>query len=116
MENNYGYVRISTFQSRTSHHLIEAIDDLRKENKAPLKGLILDLRNNPGGVLNAAAEVSDLFLEDGMIVYTKGRIDDSYFEFKAKPGDSLNGAPIVALINEGSASASENCSRCLARS
>jgi carboxyl-terminal processing protease len=107
LENDYGYIRISTFQSRTSHHLIEAINSLHKENNAPLKGLILDLRNNPGGVLNAAAEVSDLFLEGGMIVYTKGRVDDSYFEFKAKPGDTLNGAPIVALINEGSDSASE---------
>ncbi|TNF34103.1 MAG: S41 family peptidase [Gammaproteobacteria bacterium] len=107
LEKNYGYIRISTFQSRTAHHLVEAIDNLRDENKAPLNGLILDLRNNPGGVLNAAADVSDTFLDDGLIVYTKGRIENSYFEFKAKHGDALNGAPMVVLINEGSASASE---------
>ncbi len=107
LEPNYGYVRISTFQSRTSHHLIQALNDLVKENKNPLKGLVLDLRNNPGGVLNAAAEVSDLFLDSGLIVYTKGRIENSHFEYKAKAGDALSGVPLVVLINEGSASASE---------
>lgn len=107
LEKDYGYVRVSTFQSRTAHHLLEAINNLKKENKNKLKGLVFDLRNNPGGVLNAAADVSDLFLEDGLIVYTKGRVKNSYFEFKAKPGDAINGAPIVVLINEGSASASE---------
>lgn len=107
LESNYGYVRISTFQSRTAHHLIDAIDKLKKENKKPLKGLVLDLRNNPGGVLNAAADVSDLFLNDGIIVYTKGRVKNSYFEFNAKSGDTLENAPIVVLINAGSASASE---------
>jgi len=107
LEEDYGYIRVSTFQSRTAHHLLEAINNLKKDNKQQLKGLVFDLRNNPGGVLNAAAEVSDLFLEDGLIVYTKGRIKNSYFEFKAKSGDALNGAPIVVLINEGSASAAE---------
>ncbi len=107
LEKDYGYVRVSTFQSRTAHHLLEAINNLKKENKNKLKGLVFDLRNNPGGVLNAAADVSDLFLEEGLIVYTKGRVKNSYFEFKAKPGDAINGAPIVVLINEGSASASE---------
>ena len=77
------------------------------KEKKPLKGLILDLRNNPGGVLNAAAEVSDVFLEEGLIVYNKGRVKNSYFEFKAKPGDALNSSPIIVLINAGSASASE---------
>ncbi|MCW9012542.1 MAG: S41 family peptidase [Gammaproteobacteria bacterium] len=107
LENDYAYIRISTFQSHTSRHLTEALNDLKKENKNPLKGLVLDLRNNPGGVLNAAAEVSDTFLDKGLIVYTKGRIKNSYFEFKAKPGDKLDGIPMVVLINEGSASASE---------
>ena len=107
LEKDYGYVRVSTFQSRTANHLKEAIDSLNKNNDGNLKGLVLDLRNNPGGVLNAAADVSDLFLNDGLIVYTKGRVQNSYFEFKAKSGDLLNGAPIVVLINGGSASASE---------
>jgi len=107
IEKNYGYIRISTFQSRTAHHLLKAIDDLRDENKDSLKGLVLDLRNNPGGVLNAAADVADLFIDDGLLVYTQGRVKNSYFEFKAKPGDSLHNAPIVVLINGGSASASE---------
>ena len=107
LEQDYAYIRISTFQSNTTKHLKDSIAELIKTNKSPLKGLVLDLRNNPGGVLNTAAEVSDLFIEDGMIVYTKGRIKDSYFEFKAKSGDLLQGAPIVVLINDGSASASE---------
>jgi len=107
LEPNYGYVRISSFQSKTGSQLLDAIKTLRKENKNDLKGLILDLRNNPGGVLNAAAEVSDLFLNKGKIVYTEGRIENSYMEFSAKPGDVLEGAPLIVLINGGSASASE---------
>lgn len=107
LDKDYGYIRISTFQNRTAHHLVEAVDKLRDENKGALKGLIVDLRNNPGGVLNAAADVSDAFLDEGLIVYTKGRIENSYFEFKAKHGDVLSGASIVVLINAGSASASE---------
>ena len=107
LQKDYGYVRISTFQSRTAHHLIQAIDKLIKENQGSLKGLVLDLRNNPGGVLNAASEVSDLFLNEGLIVFTKGRVKNSYYEYRAKPGDTLDGAPMVALINGGSASASE---------
>ena len=107
LEPNFGYVRISNFQSKTGSHLLDAINKLTKENKADLKGLILDLRNNPGGVLHAAAEVSDLFLHKGKIVYTEGRIENSYMEFNAKPGDVLDGAPLIVLINSGSASASE---------
>ena len=107
LEPGFGYVRVSTFQSKTAVHLKKAIADLVKQNKAPLNGLILDLRNNPGGVLNAAADVSDLFIEKGKLVYTQGRTDDSYFEFMARPDDVMNNAPMVVLINGGSASASE---------
>jgi len=103
----YGYIRISNFQSRTAPQLLDALNELKEENKDDLKGLVLDLRNNPGGVLNAAAEVSDLFINKGKLVYTEGRIDNSHYEYNAKPGDVLNGAPMVVLINGGSASASE---------
>ncbi len=105
LEPGYGYVRITNFQSRTTTDLLKAISDLQKEGR--LKGMILDLRNNPGGVLNGAVGVSDAFINDGMIVYTEGRIDDSSHRYLATPGDSLNGAPLVVLINGGSASASE---------
>ncbi len=107
LDPGYGYIRISNFQSRTAPQLLQAINDLKEENKASLKGLVLDLRNNPGGVLNAAAEVSDLFINKGKLVYTEGRIDNSHYEYNAKPGDILDGAPVVVLINGGSASASE---------
>lgn len=107
LDKDYGYVRISQFQIKTGRQLLEAIDKLTKENEQPLKGLVLDLRNNPGGVLNAAVQVSDAFLNDGLIVYTEGRVEDSEMRFNAAQGDALNGAPIVVLINEGSASASE---------
>ena len=107
LDPGYGYIRISNFQSRTAPQLLEAINALKEENKASLKGLVLDLRNNPGGVLNAAAEVSDLFINKGKLVYTEGRIDNSHYEYNAKPGDILDGAPVVVLINGGSASASE---------
>lgn len=104
---DYGYVRISQFQVKTGSQLLEGIDKLVKENKHPLKGLVLDLRNNPGGVLNAAVEVSDAFLNSGLIVYTEGRVKDAEMRFSATQGDVLNGVPMVVLINEGSASASE---------
>lgn len=107
LDPGYGYIRISNFQSRTAPQLMEAINALKEENQANLKGLVLDLRNNPGGVLNAAAEVSDLFIDKGKLVYTEGRIDNSHYEYNAKPGDILDGAPVVVLINGGSASASE---------
>jgi len=102
-----GYVRISQFQVRTGSDLLNAIEKLQEENKGDLKGLVLDLRNNPGGVLQAAVQVSDAFLNDGLIVYTKGRIKKSQMRFEARKGDVLKGKPIVVLINEGSASASE---------
>jgi carboxyl-terminal processing protease len=81
--------------------------DLRKHNGAPLKGLVLDLRDNPGGVLEAAVAVADAFLNSGVIVTAKGRTPDSKFEMDATPGDLLNGAPIIVLVNGGSASAAE---------
>jgi carboxyl-terminal processing protease len=105
LEPGYGYVRLSSFQAKTGENMIEAIEDLKKAGK--LKGLVLDLRNNPGGVLNAAVTVSDAFLDEGLVVYTDGRIEDSKMRFNATPGDILDGAPIVVLINGGSASASE---------
>lgn len=107
LEKNYGYLRISSFQSGTGESLLEAVDELKKENDGALKGLVLDLRNNPGGVLNAAVEVSDAFIKAGLIVYTEGRIKNSEMRFNASPDDVLSGAPIVVLINGGSASASE---------
>lgn len=107
LEPGYGYVRVSSFQSRTGENLSQALNDLKTENKGEVQGLVLDLRNNPGGVLNAAVTVSDMFLKEGLIVYTEGRIDDSELKFKASPNDLLKGAPIVVLINAGSASASE---------
>lgn len=105
LEPGYGYVRLSSFQAKTGENMIEAIEELKKPGK--LKGLVLDLRNNPGGVLNAAVTVSDAFLDEGLVVYTDGRIEDSKMKFNATPGDLLEGAPIVVLINAGSASASE---------
>ncbi len=107
LEKGYGYVRISSFQSGTGESLKEALAALKKENGGDLKGLVLDLRNNPGGVLNAAVEVSDAFIKSGLIVYTEGRIENSEMRFNAAPDDLINGAPIVVLINAGSASASE---------
>ena len=107
LEPDYGYVRISNFQSKTARDLVTELGNLKKTNENELKGLVLDLRNNPGGVLSAAADVSDAFINSGKLVYTKGRIENSDFEFNAKPGDIMNGLPLVVLINGGSASASE---------
>ncbi len=107
LEPGMGYVRISQFSETTSDDLDAALKALRKHNGAPLKGLVLDLRNNPGGVLEAAVSVSDTFLDSGVIVTAKGRTPESKFEMDATPGDALNGAPIVVLINGGSASAAE---------
>lgn len=107
LEKNYGYVRVSSFQSDTGESLKEALASLKKENASNIKGLVLDLRNNPGGVLNAAVDVSDAFLKSGLIVYTEGRIENSEMRFNAAPDDLINGAPMVVLINAGSASASE---------
>lgn len=107
LEPGYGYVRISTFAARTGASLKEAISALKEENEGALKGLVLDLRNNPGGLLNAAVDVSDAFITKGLIVYTDGRVEDAKQKFNAKPNDVLKGAPLVVLVNGGSASASE---------
>ena len=107
LEPGYAYIRISNFQSHTAEDLRKSVEKLKKENNDALNGLILDLRNNPGGILNAAVGVSDLFLDSGLIVYTEGRINDSKLRFTAKPSDILRNAPIIVLVNGGSASASE---------
>lgn len=107
LEPGFGYIRISNFQSHTAEDLRKLLEELKKENDNSLSGLILDLRNNPGGILNAAVGVSDLFLDNGLIVYTEGRIKDSKLKFNAKPSDILRDAPIIVLVNGGSASASE---------
>ena len=104
---HYGYVRITTFQVNTASDLLKELKTLRKAAGGRLDGLVLDLRNNPGGVLRGAVNVSDAFLREGMIVYTEGRVDDSQMSYKATPDDQINDAPIVVLVNGGSASASE---------
>jgi carboxyl-terminal processing protease len=107
LEPGYGYIRVSQFQAATGEDVIKQLGELKARSGDKLNGLILDLRNNPGGILGAAVSISDAFLESGKIVYTDGRVADSKLEFSAKPPDMLNGAPLVVLINEGSASASE---------
>ena len=107
LDPGFGYVRLSQFQARTPEDMLNGIGGLKRKAGGTLKGLVLDLRNNPGGVLNAAVAVSDAFLTNGTIVYTEGRVRDSQLKFKAAPDDVLEGAPIVVLVNEGSASASE---------
>ncbi|MBL7004195.1 MAG: S41 family peptidase, partial [Gammaproteobacteria bacterium] len=93
IDEEFGYIRITSFQSRTTSDLLKAIDKLKEQNNGSLSGLILDLRNNPGGVLSAAVGVSDAFIKDGLIVYTEGRIKDSSIKFTATPTDALNGSP-----------------------
>jgi carboxyl-terminal processing protease len=113
--NGYGYIRISQFQEPTTENMITAIKNLKKQNGGNLKGLVLDLRNNPGGLLETAVQVTDVFLDkksiankyNRVVVYTEGRLPNSQYIAKADPGDILNGAPLVVLVNEGSASASE---------
>ncbi len=107
LESGYGYLRIVSFQSNTTVAAKIALIKLQKENKAKLKGLVIDLRDNPGGILSAAVGVSDLFIKEGKIVYTDGRVKDSKMTEEATNFDVMNGAPIVVLVNRGSASASE---------
>ncbi len=105
LEEGFGYVRIAQFQSKTGSEFRKAIESLQEEQ--PMKGLVVDLRNNPGGILQSSVEVADTLLEDGLIVYTEGRLNDSHSEYSASPNDLTNGVPVVVLINGGSASASE---------
>ena len=105
LEDGYGYLRISQFQLDTGGDLMRAMKKLKKEGE--LKGLVVDLRNNPGGVLQSSVEVVDAFLEDGLVVYTEGRNESSNLRYSASSGDITNGAPLVVLINDGSASAAE---------
>ncbi|ABM61985.1 S41 family peptidase [Halorhodospira halophila] len=107
LEPGYGYVRISQFQERTASDLYPALDRLLEEADGALDGLILDLRNNPGGVLDPAVAVADAFLTEGRIVYTEGRMRQARMSFDATPVDRARGAPMVVLINRGSASGSE---------
>ena len=107
LQPNYGYVRLSQFSESTARELSRAIDEMQDEQDGMLSGLVLDLRNNPGGVLDAAIDVSDLFLDSGIIVSAEGRSADSKFVRAAHRGDVLDGADIVVLVNKGSASASE---------
>ncbi len=107
IEPGYGYVRISQFQSNTAREFNRALEQLVEENERELEGVILDLRNNPGGVLQASVSVADTFLTDGLIVYTEGRLPSSHLKYRASGRDALDGKPIVVLINSGSASAAE---------
>ena len=107
IEPGLGYVRITQFSETTGRDLLKSLRELRQLNDDPLTGLILDLRNNPGGVLDAAVSVSDAFLDDGLIVSADGRVDESRFAMHARPGDVLRGGQLIVLVNGGSASASE---------
>lgn len=107
LEPGYGYLRITTFSETTADDVTRAVAQLKRANPDGLSGLVLDLRNNPGGVLEAGVAVADAFLEEGVIVTAEGRTADADFRMDATPGDVLEGAPLVVLVNSGSASASE---------
>ncbi len=105
LEPGFAYVRITNFQAQTTEDLKETLAELAEGQ--PIKGLILDLRNNPGGLLDQAVSVSDIFLEEGLVVYTTGRIPEQNMTFQAHANNGQNLYPLVILVNEGSASASE---------
>ena len=107
IDNGYGYVRITQFQADTGTQFQDALQSLEETHGEDLDGLVIDLRNNPGGVLQAAVDTADALLDEGLIVYTEGRIQSSRLRFNASAGDIMAGTPIVVLINGGSASASE---------
>jgi carboxyl-terminal processing protease len=106
-EGDIAYVKVTTFNEQTHANLVKAVDGLKKQIGKPLKGYIIDLRNNPGGLLDQAIAVSDDFLERGAIVLTKGRNNEETQRAQARPGDITDGKKVVVLINGGSASASE---------
>ena len=105
LKPGFGYLRVSNFQRNTTNELKQHLEEL--QNESPLQGLILDLRNNPGGLLDQAVSVSDLFLDQGLIVYTRGRNKEQNLTFEAKANNTVNHFPLVLLVNEGTASASE---------
>lgn len=107
LEPGYGYLRITHFSDTTYRDVRKAVTDLQRSSSVALKGLILDMRNNPGGVLDAAVEVADAFLDGGLIVSATGRGRESNFRREAEAGDLLDGAPVVVMVNGGSASAAE---------
>ncbi len=107
LEPGYGYLRITSFSETTPQDVARAISRLKRDNPDGIKGLVLDLRNNPGGVLEAGVSVADDFLESGVIVTADGRTPEARFRMDATPGDLIDGAPLVVLVNGGSASASE---------
>jgi carboxyl-terminal processing protease len=106
MEGEYGYVRLSGFNEKATDEVIAAIEGLKKQNPR-MKGLVFDLRNNPGGLLDQAVGVADIFLDGGEVVSQRGRQADDIERYHARPGDMLNGLPVVVLVNSGSASAAE---------
>jgi carboxyl-terminal processing protease len=105
LEPGYGYIRIAQFQRHTGNDVKSSLQELMEDQ--PLKGLVLDLRNNPGGILRSSVDVAELFLDGGTVVYTEGRLANSDMLYPASANDSTGGTPIVVLINGGSASASE---------
>jgi carboxyl-terminal processing protease len=108
LDDGFGYVRIAQFQEKTSDDLHKALESLTATSKGKIKGLVLDLRNDPGGLLDQAVKVSETFLDEGkLIVYTEGREKDAQMKFSSRKGEKQPDYPIVALINSGSASASE---------
>jgi carboxyl-terminal processing protease len=107
LEDGYGYIRLSQFQERTAEDFEESLAKLHKDNESGLRGLILDMRNNPGGLLDQAVKVSDYFLGSGLIVYTEGREEGSEMKFAARQDGTEPDYPLVVLINGGSASAAE---------
>jgi carboxyl-terminal processing protease len=107
LEPGYGYVRITSFSETTAQDLTRAVSRLKRDNPDGILGLVLDLRNNPGGVLEAGVAVADDFLDSGVIMTADGRTPEARFEMDATPGDLIDGAPLVVLVNGGSASASE---------
>lgn len=107
VEPSYGYVRLTHFSETTAADLNDAVEQMTRESGGKLSGLVLDLRNNPGGVLDSAVEVSDAFLDDGLIVTAEGRLPDAKFRLSARPGDIIGGMPMAVIVNRGSASAAE---------